>query len=71
MFCGQLVNRGQLVARTWLIWCLNILRAVHSMMWCFTSCNLTYYIQDYYSESDRMIVGVQIELSAILSMKLG
>ena len=31
---------------------------------------LAFYVQDYYRESDRMIVGVQIELSAILSMKL-
>ena len=31
---------------------------------------LAFYRQDYYRESERMIVGVQIELSAILSMKL-
>ena len=39
-------------------------------MWYFTSFTLASYIQDYNGESDRMIVGVQIELSAIISMKL-
>ena len=35
---------------TWIIWCLYILRAVHSL-WYFTSCYFN--IQDYYRESDK------------------
>ena len=64
MFCGQLL------AKTWIIWCLNKLRAVHSLTWCSQVVTLASYTQGYYRESDRMIVEVQIELSAILSMKL-
>ena len=45
-------------------------------MYCIVECGisqvvtLAFYIQDYNRESDGMIVGVQIELSSILSMKL-
>ena len=47
MFCGQLV------AKTWIIWCLNKLRAVHSLTWCSQVVPLASYGNVYCGTYDR------------------